>query len=127
MKKILFLSIPLMLLGAVAVTTVKNADANYAERGIHIPSKSTPSSSTISRPDFTYKPPVAPKQYKYSDLSEGATLTGAYSQFEDIANGTSFLGHGYNIITSPYMNKDYVKFRSPILDENKELLDLFTW
>ena len=119
MKKILFLSIPLMLLGAVAVTAVKNADANYAERGIHIPSISTPSFYTISRPDFSYKPPVVPKQYKYSDLSEGTTLTGAYSQFEDIANGTSFLGHGYNIITSPYMNKDYVKFRSPILDEDK--------
>lgn len=59
------------------------------------------------------------RKYAYSDFKEGRSYTGDYSQFTDIADVTSYIGHGYNVIDSPYMDKDYVKYRSPILDVNK--------
>ena len=89
MKKLLFLTVPLLLIGSVAFTA-KNVDANYA--------------------DFEGK------LYAYSDIPNNGTLSGSYSQFENIADVTSYLGYGYNVIESRYINKYDVLKTNPIFN-----------
>lgn len=43
----------------------------------------------------------------------------SYDNFTDINLESSYLGYGYNIVTSPYIVKDHVKMFSPILDQEK--------
>lgn len=44
---------------------------------------------------------------------------GAYSQFTDINKESSYLGYGYDIINSKYMDGDEVKISYPIIDLDK--------
>ena len=80
---------PLLLIGSVAFTA-KNVDANYA--------------------DFEGK------LYAYSDIPNNGTLSGSYSQFVNIADVTSYLGYGYNVIESRYINKYDVLKTNPIFN-----------
>ena len=89
MKKLLFLTVPLLLAGSVAFIP-KNADVNYADTEL--------------------------RQYAYSDIPNNGTLSGAYSQFVDIADVTSYLGYGYNVIESRYINKYDVLKTNPIFN-----------
>lgn len=121
MKKLLFLSIPLLLLGA-AVIPAKNYDANYADfdHPISIIGDGKSFDDGFVKPNpwiIDIKPKF--RKYTYDDVVEGQTLTGFYSQFTNIGTEASYLGYGYNVISSPYMDKDYVYIRNPIIDRNK--------
>ncbi len=54
---------------------------------------------------------------KYAAMN--STETGTYSKFKDINVQSSYLGYGYDVINSPYMDKNAIDFSSPILDMKK--------
>ncbi len=49
----------------------------------------------------------------------GKTETGAYSKFKDINVQSSYIGYGYDVINSPYMDPNEIDKRYPILDMQK--------
>lgn len=51
-------------------------------------------------------------------LGNGASIEGAFSQFQNINVASSYLGYGYDVINSPYMNVKYIN-PTAILDSEK--------
>ena len=121
MKKLLFLTVPLLLIGSVALTA-READANFAE--YNIPSDhAVIGGNVFERPvidmsDFVGLPDIYKRKpkYTYDDIPEEGNLEGTYSQFTNIANVTSYLGFGYNVIKSHYINRHEVLNTNPIFN-----------
>lgn len=125
MKKLLFLSLPLLVAGAIALTN-NNIDATYADYDrpqITIPGKpETAAEISIPEAVWNYQDRIVKKysdKYQYDDIEENGSYEGPYSKFTDIATQHSYLGYGYNVIASPYLDSDFVKMRNPIIDRTK--------
>ena len=120
MKKLLFFVIPLLLVGSVAFTA-KNVDANYADYGdFGVTPDFNHNGSDLSGKIHDFPPEVLfRRKYTKEDVPGNGTLSGTYAQFEDIADATSYLGFGYNVMESRYINKYDVLKTNPIFDYNQ--------
>ena len=125
MKKLLFLAMPLIMAGVMTATN-KGVEANYADFGpvtIRDIDDYTRPPYVVDKPKISIGDLIKPKQRteNYDDedienMPEGGELTAPYGNFTDITTQSSYLGYGYNVITSPYMEKDYVRIQNPIMD-----------
>lgn len=112
MKKLLFLTVPLILAGAISLTN-QSANANYADYELRPGYHKDINDFSLS--DLT---PRA-SQYTYDDLPNNGSLGGSYSQFENIADATSYLGYGYDVLNSHCINANDVLKSNPIFDMNQ--------
>ena len=107
-------------MAGVVALGANTVDANYADFGDDLPGLPGFKGDHIDigdRPIDWLRPKI--KKYKNDDVEDmdnGEQMSGTYSQFQDINGVSSYLGYGYNIITSPYMVKDYVRMENPIID-----------
>ena len=130
MKKLLFLTVPMILAGSIALTN-NNITGTYADyerpKGDFVvepkPFETVPGIGgkiiDITAPIGGFENTPKLRKYQYEDIEENGSYEGLYSQFTDIATRQSYLGYGYNIITSPYLDSDHVKMQYPIIDRDK--------
>lgn len=118
MKKLLFLTVPLMMVGVVALTANKGASADFADYEIDKPAFNVDKQIGFKK-QYGVASMFGEDNYDYGDIPDSGSISGKYSQFEDIANVTSYLGYGYNVIRSRYINKYDVLKTNPIFDMNQ--------
>ncbi|MBO7304708.1 MAG: hypothetical protein J6V09_05755 [Clostridia bacterium] len=59
------------------------------------------------------------KAFELTDIDEGESANGKYSQFLNFGIQASGIGYGYDLIGAPYINGIYAKADAPIIDEEK--------
>lgn len=81
--------------------------------------QAVPSDTTMAASDYS-----AILQFTYEDglYVQGNTTEGLFRYFDDINKSESYIGYGYDVINSSYVNSDEVKMNYPIFDYER-LLD----
>ena len=85
----------------------------------YITVQAVPSDSTMTASDYS-----SPYQFTFENglYVQGNTTEGLFRYFDDINKSESYIGYGYDVINSSYINSDEVKMNYPIFDYEK-LLD----